>query len=119
MYRISLILKFMYPEQAWQLWNEGTGKELIDRNIIDSCPVSEALRWIHIALVCVQDDPARRPTMSLVVLMLGSDAVNLPQPSIGPKSLVKFTSILSRQSSASLSGSSFLASDQSTASASW
>ncbi|KAL3575966.1 hypothetical protein D5086_021249 [Populus alba] len=34
----------------------------------------------------------------------------------GPKSLVKFTSILSRQSSASLSGSSFLASDHSTAS---
>ncbi|KAJ6893271.1 hypothetical protein NC652_027330 [Populus alba x Populus x berolinensis] len=101
---------------AWQLWNEGTGKELIDRNIIDSCPVSEALRWIHIALLCVQDDPARRPTMSLVVLMLGSNAVNLPQPSAGPKSLVKFTSILSRQSSASLSGSSFLASDHSTAS---
>jgi hypothetical protein len=88
-------------------------------NKLDSCSVSEALRWIHIALLCVQDDPARRPTMSLVVLMLGSNAVNLPQPSTGPKSLVKFTSILSHQSSASVSGSSFLASDQSTASASW
>ncbi|KAF9672197.1 hypothetical protein SADUNF_Sadunf11G0015600 [Salix dunnii] len=96
---------------AWQLWNEGRGKELIDRNIVDSCPISEALRWIHIALLCIQDDPARRPTMSLVVLMLGSNAVNLPRPSAGPNSLVKFTSILSHQSSATVSGSSFLASD--------
>ncbi|KAF9672200.1 hypothetical protein SADUNF_Sadunf11G0015900 [Salix dunnii] len=104
--------------EAWQLWNEGRGKELIDRNIVDSCPISEALRWIHIALLCIQDDPARRPTMSLVVLMLGSNAVNLPRPSAGPNSLVKFTSILSHQSSATVSGSSFLASDQSTTSVS-
>ncbi|KAF9672202.1 hypothetical protein SADUNF_Sadunf11G0016200 [Salix dunnii] len=72
---------------AWQLWNEGRGQELIDRNVVDSCPIGEALRWIHIALLCVQDDPARRPTMSLVVLMLGSNAVNLPQPSAGLNSL--------------------------------
>ncbi|KAJ6333698.1 hypothetical protein OIU77_009551 [Salix suchowensis] len=56
--------------------------------------------------------------MSLVVLMLGSNAVNLPQPSAGPNFLVKFTSILSHQSSAIVSGSSFLASDQSTTSVS-
>ncbi|KAB5533851.1 hypothetical protein DKX38_016937 [Salix brachista] len=104
--------------KVWQLWNEGRGEELMDRNIVDSCPISGALRWIHIALLCVQDDPARRPTMSLVVLMLGSNAVNLPQPSAGPNSLVKFTSILSHQSSATLSGSIFLASDQSTTSVS-
>ncbi|KAJ6333692.1 hypothetical protein OIU77_009545 [Salix suchowensis] len=95
---------------AWQLWNEGRGQELIDRNIVDSCPMIEALRWIHIALLCVQDDPARRPTMSLVVLMLGSNAVNLPQPSVGPNSLVKFSSILSHQSSTSVSASVFLCS---------
>ncbi|KAB5533832.1 hypothetical protein DKX38_016918 [Salix brachista] len=96
----------------------GRGQELIDRNIVDSCPISEALRWIHIALLCVQDDPARRPTMSLVVLMLGSNAVNLPQPSAGPNFLVKFSSILSHQSSATVSGSTFLPSDQSTTSVS-
>ncbi|KAJ6728725.1 CYSTEINE-RICH REPEAT SECRETORY PROTEIN [Salix koriyanagi] len=116
---ILTIFRFRKPKQeAWQLWNEGRGQELIDRNIVDTCPISEALRWIHIALLCVQDDPARRPTMSLVVLMLGSNAVNLPQPSAGPNFLVKFTSILSHQSSAIVSGSSFLASDQSTTSVS-
>ncbi|KAG4199767.1 hypothetical protein ERO13_A05G167950v2 [Gossypium hirsutum] len=36
------------------------------------------LRWIHIALLCVQDDPALRPTMSSAILMLGSKSVNLP-----------------------------------------
>ncbi|XP_037496544.1 putative receptor-like protein kinase At4g00960 [Jatropha curcas] len=112
---------FYNPERApslllytWQLWNEGRGKDLIDENIVDSCPVSETLRWIHIALLCVQDDPAERPTMSSVVLMLGSNSVNLPQPSTAPYSMGRFMT-LSDQSSTSGTGTGFLTSDQSTA----
>ncbi|KAF2303622.1 hypothetical protein GH714_020209 [Hevea brasiliensis] len=102
---------------AWKLWNEGKGEDLIDPNIVHSCPRSEALRWIHIALLCVQDDPAQRPTMSSVVLMLGSKSVNLPQPSTAPYSMGIFTT-MSDQSSISGTGTGFLTSDRSTASVS-
>ncbi|KAL5774732.1 hypothetical protein ACOSP7_012289 [Xanthoceras sorbifolium] len=78
---------------VWRLWSKGRAVELIDPNIVDTCSINEALRWIHIALLCTQDDPADRPTMSLVVLMLGSQAVNLPQPSTPPYSVGRFTTM--------------------------
>lgn len=53
---------------------------MIDPLIVDSCPIDEALRYIHIGLLCVQEDAADRPTMSLVVLMLGSEYAALPGP---------------------------------------
>ncbi|RWR88308.1 cysteine-rich receptor-like protein kinase 10 isoform X2 [Cinnamomum micranthum f. kanehirae] len=65
---------------AWQLWSSNQGLELIDPLIVDSCPIDEALRYIHIGLICVQEDAADRPTMSLVVLMLGSEYAGLPEP---------------------------------------
>lgn len=39
------------------------------------------LRCIHIGLLCVQEDAAKRPTMASVVLMLGSSTMALPVPS--------------------------------------
>ncbi|KAL4628581.1 hypothetical protein ACB092_05G250000 [Castanea dentata] len=75
---------------VWQLWNEGKGVELIDQTIIDTFPISEALRLIHIALLCVQEDPNDRPTMSRVILMLASKSINLPQPSPPPFSVGSF-----------------------------
>lgn len=41
----------------------------------------EALRCMQVGLSCVQQNPEERPTMSLVVLMLDSESVSLPQPS--------------------------------------
>ncbi|KAE8709103.1 cysteine-rich receptor-like protein kinase 29-like [Hibiscus syriacus] len=97
---------------AWMVWNEGRGDELIDPNIADDCPVSEIVRWIHIALLCVQDDPAVRPTMSSVILMLGSKSINLPQPSTLPYSAARFVT-MSDQSLSIGTGTGFLTSDQS------
>ncbi|XP_058092159.1 cysteine-rich receptor-like protein kinase 44 isoform X2 [Magnolia sinica] len=65
---------------AWKLWCEGKCLELMDPLIIETCPASEALRCIHIGLLCVQEDAVDRPTMSSVVLMLGSDSMALSQP---------------------------------------
>ena len=42
--------------------------ESIDHTIVDACPLSEALRLIHIALLCVQEDPNDRPTVSFSCL---------------------------------------------------
>ena len=39
------------------------------------------LRCIHIGLLCVQEDPADRPTMASVVLMLSSFSITLNLPS--------------------------------------
>ncbi|KAL1169916.1 hypothetical protein V6Z11_A05G178600 [Gossypium hirsutum] len=79
---------------AWLLWNEGKGQELIDPNIASNCPIQEVLRWIHIALLCIQDDPALRPTMSSAILMLGSKSVNLPQPLTSPYSAARFLQMI-------------------------
>ncbi|WCJ20313.1 cysteine-rich RLK (RECEPTOR-like protein kinase) 25 [Euphorbia peplus] len=65
---------------AWKLWSEGRGLELMDPSLVQSSVAGEVLKCIHIGLLCVQDDPIERPTMSYVVVMLGSDTVSLPQP---------------------------------------
>ncbi|KAK9092138.1 hypothetical protein Syun_027049 [Stephania yunnanensis] len=65
---------------AWDLWSEGKGLELMDPLLADTCSTDEFLRCIHIGLLCVQEDAADRPTMSSVVVMLGSDSSSFPQP---------------------------------------
>lgn len=65
---------------AWNLWNEDRGWDLMDQTLKESCKPSEVLKCIHIGLLCVQEDPTDRPTMSSVVLMLGSENASLPPP---------------------------------------
>ncbi|KAL2472872.1 G-type lectin S-receptor-like serine/threonine-protein kinase [Forsythia ovata] len=64
---------------AWRLWTEGRPLELIDSLLEDSAIQPEILRCIHIALLCVQQSPEDRPTMSSAVLMLNGEST-LPQP---------------------------------------
>ncbi|KAG6755863.1 hypothetical protein POTOM_039271 [Populus tomentosa] len=66
--------------QAWKLWSNGRGLELMDPMLEKSSVATEVLRCIHIGLLCVQEDPADRPTMSSVLHMLASDAITLPIP---------------------------------------
>ncbi|KAF7836272.1 Cysteine-rich receptor-like protein kinase 10 [Senna tora] len=46
----------------------------------DTYIASDVLKCVHIGLLCVQEDAADRPTMSLVVVMLASDTMTLPNP---------------------------------------
>eukprot|EP00257_Ricinus_communis_P021242 XP_015580679.1 G-type lectin S-receptor-like serine/threonine-protein kinase At4g27290 [Ricinus communis] len=64
---------------AWKLWIEGTPLELIDECLTDIIDLSQVLRSIHVALLCVQKKPEDRPNMSSAVLMLGSENP-LPRP---------------------------------------
>ncbi|XLT31619.1 hypothetical protein HN873_062911, partial [Arachis hypogaea] len=66
---------------AWDLWKQGRSLELVDESLKDSWNLSEVERCIHIGLLCAQQYPHDRPTMSSVVLMLGSD-FDLPLPEI-------------------------------------
>lgn len=52
--------------------------ELIDGHLMDSRYISELLRLMHVALLCVQQCPEDRPDMPTVILMLTNDAI-LPQ----------------------------------------
>nr|AIZ68213.1 receptor-like serine/threonine-protein kinase SD1-8 [Albuca bracteata] len=66
--------------KAWVLWKEGNGLELLDAPLAQSFSMGEVLRCMKVALLCVQERPEDRPTMSSVVLMLGSDHAFLPEP---------------------------------------
>lgn len=65
--------------QAWRLYKDDKSLDLVSGSLRESCIILEVLRSIHIGLLCVQNQPEDRPTMSSVVLMLGNDGV-LPQP---------------------------------------
>ncbi|XP_031499974.2 cysteine-rich receptor-like protein kinase 10 [Nymphaea colorata] len=66
---------------TWRLWTENKATELLDETLRESCQMREAVRCIHVGLLCVQEDPALRPTMSSVVLMLSSGSFTLVAPS--------------------------------------
>uniref|UniRef100_A0A5B6Z6H6 Receptor-like serine/threonine-protein kinase n=1 Tax=Davidia involucrata TaxID=16924 RepID=A0A5B6Z6H6_DAVIN len=64
---------------VWRIYKEGRSLELIDASIDKSRNLSELLRSIHVALLCVQQSPEDRPDMLTVVLMLSGEG-SLPQP---------------------------------------
>ncbi|KAL6657917.1 hypothetical protein ACP70R_005697 [Stipagrostis hirtigluma subsp. patula] len=66
---------------VWEHWEAGTVAEIVDSCMGGSFPMDDVLRCIHIGLLCVQGDPAVRPVMSSVVMMLGTDTVTLHAPS--------------------------------------
>ena len=58
--------------------------ELLDPSLRSSYSINEVIRCIHIGLLCVQEDPADRPTMAAIVLMLNSYSVTLAAPRAPP-----------------------------------
>ncbi|KAG6776906.1 hypothetical protein POTOM_016697 [Populus tomentosa] len=65
---------------AWKQWKIGAALELVDPSLGDSYSRNEITRCLHIALLCVQEDPNDRPTLTSVVLMLTSFSISLPLP---------------------------------------
>lgn len=63
---------------AWMLYKEGRPLELMGSYPGISLCLSKILRSIQIGLLCVQQYPEDRPSMSSVVLMLGNEGV-LPE----------------------------------------
>ena len=66
--------------QAWKQWRNGTPLELLDPSMRNSYSRNEVVRCIHIGLLCIQENPANRPTMATIGLMLNSYSVTLPLP---------------------------------------
>ncbi|KAK9274768.1 hypothetical protein L1049_022020 [Liquidambar formosana] len=65
---------------AWELWNNDQGVELLEPKLGYPSSTSLLLRCINIGLLCVEESPADRPTMSNVVSMLGNELAPLPEP---------------------------------------
>jgi hypothetical protein len=77
MYMMKILSRFL---QSWQLWEGGRWVEILDASIVKEICTSDAMRYINIALMCVQESADDRPTMSDVVAMLNSESVILPEP---------------------------------------
>jgi hypothetical protein len=74
--------------QVWQHWIEKRASDVMDADLgvegHEHAP-RQALRCVHVALLCVQSDRSRRPTMGQVIAMLssGDDGTDdLPEPSL-------------------------------------
>ncbi|XP_056687919.1 cysteine-rich receptor-like protein kinase 19 [Spinacia oleracea] len=69
----------------WRLWNEGTHLSLVDSALGNSFSMDDIERCIHVGLLCTQEDPAKRPTMASVLIMLNTQLnINLPLPAPPP-----------------------------------
>jgi hypothetical protein len=76
--------------QAWQLWNDGRLHELVDPLLSDDgYEIEEIARCAHVALLCAQEDPADRPTMSHVIALLNSESTSLLPDPKPPSVLIK------------------------------
>ncbi|KAI9126923.1 hypothetical protein K1719_002519 [Acacia pycnantha] len=69
---------------AWKLWREGTPLELLDPSLRDYCSRNEVIKCIHLSLLCIQENPALRPTIQSIMVMLSSNSVTLSDPQEPP-----------------------------------
>ncbi|KXG28852.1 hypothetical protein SORBI_3005G175200 [Sorghum bicolor] len=60
---------------VWKHWVEGTIAQIADPSLGRHYPMAEVLKCINIGLLCVQQSPTDRPSMSAIVVMLSSDTV--------------------------------------------
>ncbi|KAL4618376.1 hypothetical protein ACB092_06G005500 [Castanea dentata] len=65
---------------AWDLWKSNRSLELMDPILGDTPPANVLLSYINIALLCVQENAADRPTISDVISMFNKEPTLLPSP---------------------------------------
>ncbi|KAJ0693190.1 putative protein kinase RLK-Pelle-DLSV family [Helianthus annuus] len=71
---------FSLISYASSFWREQKPLDLLDPALAESCNSIEVLRCTIIGLLCVQENPQDRPTMTGVLGMLGMDIESLPDP---------------------------------------
>ncbi|XP_024365302.1 uncharacterized protein [Physcomitrium patens] len=84
--------QWYFPAWASKLVGEGRTMELLDKRLhveeVEYFHKKDAMRAIHCALLCIQDDPSARPPMSRVVHMLQGhvepEPLNARQSAIQP-----------------------------------
>ncbi|XP_042373316.1 receptor-like serine/threonine-protein kinase SD1-8 [Zingiber officinale] len=67
-------------DYVWRLWRHDKALELLDETICPSFSMEQVIRCINIGLLCVEERCEDRPTMTSILLMLGSENTLLPEP---------------------------------------
>ncbi|WCJ29691.1 G-type lectin S-receptor-like serine/threonine-protein kinase B120 [Euphorbia peplus] len=69
---------------AWEVWTSGRCMELMDPLILEAedsdDSEKEVMQLIQLGLLCVQDNPEDRPTMSQIVIILTNETPNFDLP---------------------------------------
>lgn len=69
----------------WDHWVRGTALEAVDPSLACQCQAPEAeaevVKCIHLGLLCVQENPADRPNMLDVLVMLHGHSSGFAAPS--------------------------------------
>ena len=60
------------------MWQRDAVKDIMDPTLKDSCPTHQLLRFIHVALSCLEDSATERPTILEVMSMLENETMPLP-----------------------------------------
>lgn len=79
---VLYLLTELWVVQAWTLWNEGNALRLADPTFCNDFRVEEMTKCIHIGLLCIQEEAAKRPRMASVVYALNGESIALPLPSL-------------------------------------
>lgn len=81
-YFLFLIYHFWFSVllQAWNLWKDNRAYELLSPALQHEASYQMLNRYITVALLCVQEKAADRPTMSKVVSMITNEHATLPYP---------------------------------------
>nr|XP_043626451.1 cysteine-rich receptor-like protein kinase 2 [Erigeron canadensis] len=74
---------------AWKHFKQGTVEKIFDPNLMmhkypNNNFQKDAKRVVHIGLLCIQEAPSLRPSMSVALRMLTKDDEALPVPSVPP-----------------------------------
>ncbi|XP_076941624.1 cysteine-rich receptor-like protein kinase 2 isoform X1 [Bidens hawaiensis] len=77
------------PSTAWKHFKLGTVEEIFDPNLMMHIYPNinfqkDALKVVHVGLLCTQEDPSLRPSMSAILKMLAKNDEPLPAPSNPP-----------------------------------
>ncbi|KAK9681705.1 hypothetical protein RND81_10G021600 [Saponaria officinalis] len=69
---------------AWRVWDEGNHMKLLDAALGNDFTKDEVERCIHVGLLCIQEDPSKRPNTASVLFMLHTKPISLPLPELPP-----------------------------------
>ncbi|KAH9617613.1 hypothetical protein KSS87_023204 [Heliosperma pusillum] len=67
---------------VWRLWDEGNLLKLLDPSLENDFSKDEVERCIHVGLLCIQEDPAKRPNIASILFMLHTKPISLPLPEL-------------------------------------
>ncbi|KAL4381988.1 hypothetical protein S83_012936 [Arachis hypogaea] len=67
-------------KNVWRQFCNQTPLSVLDPKMKENCSESEVIRCIQIGLLCVQENPDERPTISTIVSYLSNISLELPSP---------------------------------------